>query len=66
MMNDNSVGYKFIDDKSGVLSCLGLFVPVPTSGVYSYFKGSKYGWVCTITLGYIPIGWVMVVIALIF
>ena len=59
------ITYKYIQDKTGLLSVLGLFIPVPNSNYKSIFPKSKWGWVFTIQIGWIPVGWIMVIIALI-
>jgi hypothetical protein len=48
-----------------ILSILGLFIPVtPVNYGYLYkIKGYGFGW--TITIGHIPVGWIIVVIDLI-
>lgn len=58
--------YKSVYDKIGLLGCLGLFVPVPTSNTDSCFPNSKYGWNFTITIGKIPLGWPMILVAILF
>ena len=47
-----------------ILAILGLFIPVPISNYASIFKDSKYGWVFTISN--VPLGWVMIAVAIIF
>ena len=43
--------------KQSILALTGLFVPVK--------NGFSKQWVCTITIGRIPLGWVIVIISLI-
>lgn len=57
--------YKCIEDRYGILSLLGLFIQVPISNCTSIFKKSKYGWVFTLSIGKVPLGWIIVVIDLI-
>jgi len=59
-------GFKYIHDRYGILAVLGLFIPVPTSQYSSIFKNSKYGWILTITIGGVPLGWIMIIVAIIF
>ena len=61
-----TLGYKYVKDPYGILSVLGLFIPMPVSNAQSVFKKSKYGWFFTITIGYIPAGWIMILVAIIF
>lgn len=65
MSDKKYVGAKVIQKEpySSICSFLGLFLPVcPASSGYLYrIGGYGFGW--TITVGYVPLGWIIGVVA---